>query len=160
MSPRAAALLEAYGFPEVYDYIDGKAEWLARGLPDEGEQASQKTLGDIAHRQVPTARVDDPAEPLMKRLDDAGEPVCVVLEPDSDIVLGLVRRADLNHANGQRVEAMMAPGPSTWRPSAALDAPLDYMDKHQVGTVLVTTSRGALIGLVDRAVIEGGGASG
>lgn len=156
MSPRAAALLEAYGFPEVYDYIDGKAEWLARGFPDEGKAANRTTLGDIAHRQVPTARVDDPAEPLMKRLDDADEPVCVVLEPDSDIVLGLLRRDDIGQADGQLVEAMMDPGPSTWRPNAALDAPLDYMDKYQVDTVLVTTSRGALVGVVDRSAIEEG----
>lgn len=156
MSPRAAALLETYGFSDVYDYVDGKAEWLARGLPDEGKQAGQKTLGDVARREVPTARIDEEVGPLMERLDATGEPVCVVLEPDGDIVLGLVRRDDVDQADGQLVEAVMATGPSTWRPSAALDAPLEYMDKQQVDTVLVTTSRGTLVGLVERSAIEGG----
>ena len=36
MSPRAACRLEAFGFRPVYDYVTGKADWLASGLPTEG----------------------------------------------------------------------------------------------------------------------------
>src|SRR5688500_18106224 len=36
LSSRAAALLETYGFDEVYDYIGSKAAWLAMDLPYEG----------------------------------------------------------------------------------------------------------------------------
>jgi rhodanese-related sulfurtransferase len=39
MSPRAACRLELLGFTQVYDYVAGKADWLAHGLPTEGEQA-------------------------------------------------------------------------------------------------------------------------
>jgi rhodanese-related sulfurtransferase len=31
MSPRAASRLESLGFTEVYDYIDGKLDWMAAG---------------------------------------------------------------------------------------------------------------------------------
>lgn len=156
MSPRAAALLEAYGFSDVYDYVAGKAEWLARGLPADGKRTTQKTLGDVARRHVPTSRMDDQAGQLEARLGASGERVCVVVEPDSDIVLGLLRLDDLEDTDGRLVEEVMNPGPSTWRPDAALDAPLDYMDKHDVESVLVTTSRGTLVGLVDRSMIEEG----
>ena len=36
MSPRAAWRLEATGFGPVYDYVAGKADWLAADLPFEG----------------------------------------------------------------------------------------------------------------------------
>ena len=42
MSPRAACRLETLGFSEVYDYVAGKADWLARGLPREGEKAGER----------------------------------------------------------------------------------------------------------------------
>ena len=35
MSPRAAWRLEALGYPEVYDYVAGKSDWMAAGLPTE-----------------------------------------------------------------------------------------------------------------------------
>jgi hypothetical protein len=40
MSPRAACRLETLGFPEVHDYVAGKADWLAHGRPTEGAQAA------------------------------------------------------------------------------------------------------------------------
>ena len=39
MSPRAAWRLEAFGYPEVYDYVAGKSDWMAAGLPTEGNSA-------------------------------------------------------------------------------------------------------------------------
>ena len=39
MSPRAACRLETLGFDPsfVFDYVEGKAGWLAHGLPREGD---------------------------------------------------------------------------------------------------------------------------
>lgn len=45
MSPRAAWRLEALGLERVYDYVSGKADWSASGLPLEGELASATTIG-------------------------------------------------------------------------------------------------------------------
>ena len=33
MSPRAASRLERLGFEPVYDYVSGKVDWMAAGLP-------------------------------------------------------------------------------------------------------------------------------
>src|SRR5690606_9269362 len=99
-------------------------------------------------------QVDERAGEVRQRLTSAGEQDCVVLDPASNIVMGLVRLGDLDGNDDRRVEDVMAPGPSTWRPDAALDAPHNYMEKHDVDTVLVTTSRGILIGLVDRSATE------
>ena len=43
LSPRAAARLEELSFREVYDYVAGKADWLAAGLPSEGTRPSPHT---------------------------------------------------------------------------------------------------------------------
>lgn len=37
LSPRAACLLDVFGFSEVYHYAGGKADWLASGMSVEGE---------------------------------------------------------------------------------------------------------------------------
>ena len=58
MSPRAACRLETLGFEQVYDYVPGKSDWLARGQPSEGELASQPTAGSCAHDDVVTCPLD------------------------------------------------------------------------------------------------------
>jgi len=57
MSPRAACRLETLGFEQVFDYVEGKADWLARGLPAEGEQADEGRAGHLARRDVATCRL-------------------------------------------------------------------------------------------------------
>ena len=53
MSPRAAWRLETLGFEKVFDYVDGRADWLAAGLPTEGTGSSLPKAGDVArHAQV------------------------------------------------------------------------------------------------------------
>ena len=59
MSPRAAWRLETLGFGEVYDYIDGKVDWMAAGLPTEGTNAQHPRAGDIARKDVPTAGLQE-----------------------------------------------------------------------------------------------------
>ena len=59
MSPRVAWRLEGLGFEKVYDYMPGKADWLASGLPKEGKLANIPTLGEAARRNVPTCGLRD-----------------------------------------------------------------------------------------------------
>ncbi len=39
-SPKAAEKLDTFGFTNVYDYVEGKADWKEAGYPMEGEEAS------------------------------------------------------------------------------------------------------------------------
>jgi rhodanese-related sulfurtransferase len=48
LSPRAAWRLESLGFANVCDYVAGKEDWLAYGLPIEGELAEAVTVGQLA----------------------------------------------------------------------------------------------------------------
>ena len=49
MSPRAAWWLEAAGFSPVYDYVAGKADWLAADLPFQG---TAELAGMFTRRRV------------------------------------------------------------------------------------------------------------
>jgi hypothetical protein len=55
MSPRAACRLELLGFTQVHGYVAGKADWLATGLPTEGEQAQVPRAKDVLRRDAVTA---------------------------------------------------------------------------------------------------------
>jgi rhodanese-related sulfurtransferase len=48
LSPRAAARLRQLGFRQVYDYLPGKADWLAAGMLREGHvMARHGTAPDL-----------------------------------------------------------------------------------------------------------------
>jgi hypothetical protein len=68
MSPRAACRLETLSFEQVYDYVPGKADWLARGLPREGEKAQER-------RAVELVRDDAVTCGLAERIGDVRERV-------------------------------------------------------------------------------------
>src|SRR5437868_3211344 len=88
LSARGAALLEAYGFAEVYDYAGSKTAWLGEGLPVEGDVPAASRAGALA-RKVPTCGFRDRVGELGERT--RGEDgICVVVD-DDDLVLGVVR---------------------------------------------------------------------
>ena len=53
MSSRAAWRLESLGFGDVYEYVDGKLDWMAAGLPTEGTNNDQPRAGDVARKDAP-----------------------------------------------------------------------------------------------------------
>lgn len=55
MSPRAAWRLDSLGY-DAYDYVAGKADWLAFGLPHEG---SARLTGAMVTTDVPTCGFRD-----------------------------------------------------------------------------------------------------
>ncbi|MDP8957860.1 MAG: hypothetical protein M3N51_01365 [Actinomycetota bacterium] len=56
MSPRAAWRLEAYGYHPVFDYVAGKADWLAFNLPRQGWA---DLAGDHLSSDIPTCGPGD-----------------------------------------------------------------------------------------------------
>ena len=38
------------GFRDVSDYVDGKVDWMAAGLPTEGTNAQRPRAGTVARR--------------------------------------------------------------------------------------------------------------
>lgn len=154
MSPRAACRLETLGFEHVYDYVPGKVDWLARGLPTEGQQADKKRVGALARRDVITTSLGAPVGELADQVRDSPYGFGLVLAEDGTL-LGRVRASKLRDASPSAVaEELLEPGPSTMRPDLTPQEVADRLDKRGFKTAIITTPEGKLIGLVQRNDLE------
>ncbi len=153
MSPRAAWQLEALGFRTVYDFVGGKLAWLERGLPTEGTGPHHAVAGEVARMDVPVCRLGATAGEIAHTIAASDESFCVVVN-DEMILLGRVRRRDLPEDLSTPVERFMKWGPATVRPREPLKPLVERMHKAGVATILVTTSKGRLVGVVHRDEAE------
>jgi Mg/Co/Ni transporter MgtE len=149
MSPRAAWRLESLGFAQVYDYVAGKLDWLAAGLPTEGSNARRPRAGDVARRDAPRCGLDERLGDVQPRVRAAGWDACVVVNPER-VVLGLLRARELEADPGLRIEQAMRPGPSTFRPHVPIVEMAGFMVDHDLTSSPITTSDGRLVGLLLR----------
>jgi hypothetical protein len=94
MSPRAACRLETLGFSEVYDYMPGKVDWLARGLPREGEKAGERRAIDLVVDDVVTCLPNEPVGAVRERVAASRHGFAFVVSPGR-CLLGRLRRAAL-----------------------------------------------------------------
>lgn len=155
MSPRAAWQLEAMGFTQVYDYAEGKLDWIAHGLPVEGKGPHYAVAGEVADREAVLAcRVGDLVGVMSDKLDSVPHDYCVVLNAQ-DIVLGRMRKKNIQGSADDPVELVMEPGPTTLRPKEPAKALLERMKKRNVPAVVVTTKNGRLLGAATQAALEG-----
>ena len=154
MSPRAAWRLATLGFEHVYDYAGGKADWLAHGLPREGERAGQPYAGDLLDDEQPTCRLDDDLAAVRAALEAARHGFCLVIA-DHSVVLGRVRRSALKDAAPDATaEQLMEPGPSTVRPDTPAHELIERLAIRDLKTAIVTTPEGRLLGVFSRKAAE------
>src|SRR5579859_6804380 len=147
MSPRAAWRLETLGFRDVYDYTDGKLDWMAAGLPMEGTNAERPRAADVARKDIVTCRLDERLGDVSERAAAAGWEAAVVVNEEG-VVLGLLRQKELAGEPGQSIERAMRPGPSTFRPNVAIAEMATFMTGHNLDSSPITTSDGRLVGLL------------
>ena len=133
----------------MYDYEDGKLDWLAAGLPSEGTNAERPRAGDVARKDVPTCRLDERLGDVRDRVREAGWEACVVLNEER-VVFGLLRSQELEANPDLRIEEAMRPGPSTFRPFVSIEEMAAFMIEHDLDSSPITTSDGRLVGLLRR----------
>lgn len=142
------------GFTDVYDFVDGKIEWLSYGLPTEGKGPHFAVAGEIADRgAVLACRLGDRVDDIARALDTVPHDYCVVLN-DQDIVLGRIRKKKVKDSAFIRVEQVMELGPTTVRPSEPAKGLLERMKQKHVPAVIVTTNKGRLIGAATQEALE------
>jgi predicted transcriptional regulator len=158
MSPRAAWRLEQLGFAEVYDYVPGKSDWTAAGLPREGASADIPQAGDIVDRKVPTCGPHESLGDVLDRLPAGADGLCVVVN-EANVVLGTLYLRDVDDLrraarDGATAERAMRPGPSAVRANEQVGPLVERMRDADVRRVLVTDPEGRLLGLFDRQRAE------
>lgn len=149
MSPRAAARLKSLGFENVYEYRAGKLDWMAAGLPTEGENATKPRAGGVARKDAPTCGLHERLGDVRDRVRALGWEVVVVVDEER-IVLGLLRAAELAKDPELSIEQVMRPGPSTFRSYLLIKEVADRMTKRKLESSPITTSDGRLVGILFR----------
>jgi CBS domain-containing protein len=153
MSPRAACRLEQLGFPEVYDYTAGKADWFAHGLETEGEQAGVLRARHAVRADVVTASIEEPVGEIRARVAASPYGFALVVAADGTVV-GRLRAAALAGDPDRRAEQVMEAGPSTVRPDRSLQELVTVMRDKNLTVMLVTTPEGRLLGVLPRDLAE------
>jgi predicted transcriptional regulator len=79
----------------------------------------------------------------------AGWDACVVVNEER-IVFGLLRAQELEGDPDARIETVMRPGPSTFRPHVGILKMAEFLVDHDVTGSPITTLEGRLVGLLRR----------
>jgi rhodanese-related sulfurtransferase/CBS domain-containing protein len=153
LSPRAACRLDTLGFEHVFDYVAGKVDWLARGLPTEGEHASVPRTKDLVKSDAVTCSLAEPVGPVRERVEQSPYPFALVVS-ETGIVLGRLRRSTLDCPPDLPAEQLMEAGPSTVRPDIKLEDLVERLRKRDFHYAVVTEPTGRLIGVVRRSEAE------
>ena len=124
-------------------------DWIAAGFPSEGREAEKPRAGDVARKDVPTCSLDERIGDVRERAKAGGWDACVVVNEER-IVLGLLREEELETGEDERVEMVMRPGPSTFRPHVGVEEMAEHMIEHDSPNAPITTSDGRLVGLLLR----------
>jgi predicted transcriptional regulator len=130
--------------------VPGKVDWLARGLPTEGERTGETRVGDLARDDVVTCDLQDDATEVAQRIDDSPYRFALV-QADDGTLLGRLRRSAVE--DGKTAGEVMSPGPSTVRPDTAVDELREKLDAKDLKTAIVSTPEGHLIGVVMRTAL-------
>src|SRR5919108_2469202 len=154
MSPRAAWRLEALGFEHVYDYVEGKADWFANGLPREGETVAVLYTGDLIDPDPPVCSLADTVAEVRELVDRSSYSFCLAVN-EGRIVLGRVRASALESADpGATAETVMEEGPGTVRPSVPAEQLVERLLERDLTSAVVTTPAGRLLGGLHRDEAE------
>ena len=143
MSPRAAWRLEQLGFGAVYDYVAGKVDWIAAGLPTVRIATAEQRAIEAIDAHSPVARLGQRVADIV-----VSSARSVVVVNGAGVVLGRVTADDLRADPDALVESLMSLGPTRVRAHEPLDALRERMRSRNVRDMIVTTPEGVLLGVV------------
>jgi len=136
----------------VIDYKPGKLAWYEENEAREGKAVDEIWIGDVAGSDVPTCGLTETIGDIRRRAE--GWDSCVVVD-SKRVVLGLLRKKELDADPTATAEQVMRPGPKTFRPNVTLQELLKSMRDHEIQTnSLITTAEGRLLGVISRADAE------
>ena len=137
----------------MYEYVDGKVDWMAYGLPVEGEDGP--FLSDQL-TEVPTCDVGGTVGDARKVLAGSGGEDVVVVGEDGLVIGDVDFDALEGVADDVELLEVLRPVPSTVRPSVTVSS----LAEAGGGRRLVTTSDGRLLGQVKVEGAQGAGHEG
>jgi hypothetical protein len=137
----------------VYDYHPGKVDWIAHRGPVEGKLAHVSKVGDFAHDDVVTCRLEDQVGAVGARIADSAFPFGLVTS-SSGVLLGRLRSSMLDCDPALSAEEVMEPGPKTFRPHKTAAGVAHELAGRDLRWAIVTSPEGELIGVAARTELE------
>jgi CBS domain-containing protein len=134
----------------VYRYEGGKKDWFSKGLPVEIMTTELPKASDVVRRDAPSCHPSERLCEVRQEVHPTGWKQCVVLNR-SGIVVGRLRREAWDAAPETLEEDVMECGATTFRPHTLLTPLIKRMQERKVANVVITTSNGALVGILFRA---------
>lgn len=151
LSARLAARLIHEKFASVYEYAASLADWMAYGLPIEGEEASVARAGAVAKHDFPTCRPDEALADVADRLGE--HTLCAVVDDDG-VLLGRLLREDIERHRGKTAGEVAHKGPTTFRPDVPVADMAKWFEKRKVDAFIISTPDGKPFGLLYRADVD------
>jgi hypothetical protein len=138
------------GFSDVLLYHPGKMDWMAAGLPTEGDDG-ERLAGDLLRQDLPSCAPDERLGDVASRLH--GWSWCAVTDEDR-VLLGAVSAGTISeHPDAPALE-VAEPGPSTYRASLPADELLETMQRTEQDEAFLSDPDGRLLGAVTRADLQ------
>lgn len=139
------------GFAQVYDFVGGKLEWLAHALAVEGSGPHHAVAGDVVDEYGAICGADASLDEIRTSLEANDAAFCVIVN-DRRVVLGRVRSKVLTDTS--ELGEVIEPGPATVQLTEPLGPLTERMGRAKVESILVTTAKGELLGVVQRSKAE------
>lgn len=133
--------------------MGGKADWVAAGLPVEGDHAGRPAAMTSLRTDVATCGLDDRAGDLHDAIGDSDVPFAVVVD-NRGIVLGKVPRRDAEAKPDATAADLLVEGPTSTRADVDVADLAERMHRADTRTVLVTTGQGHFLGVLVREDLE------
>src|SRR5207244_13106687 len=126
--------------------------WVEENQPHEGTATDETWIGDVADADVPTCGLREKLGDVRGRT--AEWDTCVVVGPER-VVLGLLRKAELEGDPNATAEQVMRSGPKTLRPNVTLEELLKSMRDQDIQTnSLITTAQGNVLGVISLSAAD------
>jgi CBS domain-containing protein len=133
--------------------MPSKVDWMARGLPLEGERASEPRAIDIARTDFVTCGLEDAIGEVRDRVAQSPYGFAFVLGPGG-VLLGRLRKAGLQGSQDATAQEVMEPGPSTTRPDTPPEKLLAKLQAADLSSAVLTDPEGRLLGIASRTDLE------
>jgi hypothetical protein len=134
--------------------VAGKHDWLARGLPVEGEKADLPAARHVVRDDVVTCALGERVGDVHARVRESPYGFALVVSGDR-CLLGRLRASALEKCDPESTaEAVMEPGPSTIRLDTELGPLVQRLHERDLRFAVATDPDGRLAGVVRRADAE------
>lgn len=137
------------GFSEVLLYHPGKLDWMAAGLPTEGED-QERLIGDVLDTSAPTCSPHEQLGDLAARLGDWAW--CAVVGDDGVVLGGISSSLAAEQPDALAFE-VAEPGPQTYRASLPASEMLETMQRSDQAHAFVSDPDGRFLGAVSLEVL-------